>query len=86
MNKYLCIGRLGFDPDPITGGCKVKLAVDSFDGKVKKPVWITALIFGPSGQNVLSHKTKGDRVLIDGRLDKNAQGELVVVSDNVEFL
>ena len=86
MNKYICIGRLGFDPDPIQGGCKVRLAVDTFGGKTKKVVWITALIFGNSGSNVLSYKSKGDKILLEGRIDRNAKDELVVVSDNVDFL
>jgi len=86
MNKYMCIGRLGFDPDPIQGGCRIKLAVDTFDGKANKAVWITVLVFGASGSNVLNHKNKGDRILVDGRIDRNVKNELIIVSDNITFL
>lgn len=86
MNKYICIGRIGYPPDEITGGCKITLAVDTFDGREKKAIWLKVLIFGASGQNVLKHKNKGDRILIEGRLDRNINDELIIVSDNVEFL
>lgn len=88
MNKYMCIGRLGFDPDIISGGCRLKLAVDTFNGKEVKVVWLRVLVFGASGNNVLAHKKKGDRVLIEGRLDYTTgeKPELIVITDNVTFL
>lgn len=63
-------------------------SVDTFNGKENKAVWLKVLVFGASGNNVLQHKKKGDRILVEGRIDytNTETPELVIITDNVTFL
>lgn len=87
MNKYIAIGMLGSKPEQIANGCKLSLAVQYFNGKEKTIIWIKVLVFGKAAENCINVLDKGRRVLIEGRLDKlKSNNELVVVTDNVQFL
>lgn len=87
MNKYIAIGLLGSDPEALNGGCKLSLAVQYFNGKEKTVVWIKVLVFGKAAENCLTILKKGRRIIIEGRLDRATKNnELIVVTDNVQFL
>lgn len=84
MNKYITTGRLCFDPDVIEGGCKVKLAI--YTGKDKEALFLKCFIFGQAAVSVLEYKKKGEKIAVDGRLEMSKNNELIIVSNNVEFV
>jgi single-stranded DNA-binding protein len=86
MNKFICIGYLGSDPEVITNGCKLSLCIKTWDGKKDKNIWVKTFVFGTSASNCLSHLIKGRKVAIEGRLDYTVNGNTVIVTDNVQFL
>lgn len=86
MNKFIGIGHLGGDPEPLNNGCKFSIATEVFDGSTKKTIWIKVLAFGQSGINSYNHLSKGRRVLVEGRLDTTHTGGTCIISDDITFL
>lgn len=82
LNKVFLIGRLGNDPDGFDGGCRLRLAIDSGN----KVNWVRVLVFNSESETCLKHKKKGDRILIEGRLEESKNNELIVISNRITFL
>lgn len=76
MNKVILQGRLTADPDNRTGAndtviCRFTVAVDHYNarGGEKSAIFVPCIMFGQRA-DVFGHYThKGDRVLIEGRID-----------------
>lgn len=86
MNKFIGIGCLGGNPEPLTGGCKFSIATEIFDGTQKRVIWIKVLAFGKSGENCFNYLEKGRKVAVEGRIDTTHTGVTCVISDDVTFL
>lgn len=76
MNKVILQGRLTADPDNRTGAndtviCRFTVAVDHYNAREgeKSAIFVPCIMFGQRA-DVFGHYThKGDRVLIEGRID-----------------
>lgn len=76
MNKVILQGRLVADPDNRTGAndtviCRFTIAVDHYNARdnEKTAIFVPCIMFGQRA-DVFGHYThKGDRVLIEGRID-----------------
>lgn len=86
MNKFICIGHLGSEPEPIEKGCKLSLATEFWNGKEKKTIWLKVFVFGSSGENCLNHLTKGRKIALEGRVDITKAGNMCIITDDVTFL
>ncbi len=85
MNKYFCIGIIGIDPEPINNdGCKLRVAVNSY--KKDEPLWLSVFVFGNLAKSCLEFKKKGNKLLVEGRLDVSDVGKPVIFADNLTFL
>jgi single-strand DNA-binding protein len=97
MNKVIINGNLCADPESRTSNtgkaiANLRVAVS---GRNDKTVFVDVTCFDKTAELVTKYKTKGDPVLIDGRLeldsweDKSSgqkRSKLYVIADNVEFL
>jgi single-stranded DNA-binding protein len=86
MNKFIGVGYLGSDPEALARGCQLSMATEYWNGKENKTIWLKVFVFGSSADNCIQHKKKGDRVLIEGRIDISKGGNMVIVTDDVTFL
>ena len=99
MNKVILVGRLTKDPDvryTQTGKCvaSFSLAVDRGYGENKDTDFIPIVVWDKIAEICGNNLTKGQKVLIDGRLqvrsydDKTGQKRWVteVIGSTVEFL
>lgn len=86
MNKFMGIGYLGDNPEPLTNGCKLSVCIAYWNGKENKNLWIKVFVFGKCAELCTEHLTKGRKIAIDGRLDQSKAGNMVIVSDNIQFL
>lgn len=76
MNKVILQGRLTADPSNRTGAndtviCRFTVAVDHYNAREgeKSAIFVPCIMFGQRA-DVFGHYThKGDRVLIEGRID-----------------
>ena len=101
MNKVILQGRLVADPENRTGAndtviCRFTVAVDHYNAREgeKSAIFVPCIMFGQRA-DVFGHYThKGDRVLIEGRIDithyENEDGEkrtyTNVVAEQFEFI
>lgn len=86
LNKFIGIGYLGADPEPLNIGVKLSLATEVFDGRQKKTIWLKVFVFGKSAENCINHKKKGDRIAVEGRVDVSKTGKTIIITDDVTFL
>ncbi len=98
MNSVNLTGRLTRDPELVEakGGTSIAnfaLAVDRRDREAG-PVYVEVKAFGAQADAIASHKSKGDEVAVEGRLeldrweaqDGSKRSRLYVVANRVEFL
>ena len=98
MNSVNLIGRLTRDPELVaanngTAIVNFALAIDRRD-RDQDPVYVEVKAFGAQADAIASHKTKGDEVAVEGRLeldrweakDGSNRSRLYVVANRVEFL
>lgn len=93
MNKIILKGRLGNDPE--TNGSAVKFSVATDDGykkadgeKVEKTNWHSVVAFGKLGETIAKYVTKGQEILIEGRVEYRKHDEKYytdVIADSFEF-
>lgn len=76
VNKIIVTGRIGNYPSSYTspnGAYLVKfpIAINSYSRKEKKmkTIWVECVFFGGSGTYIEQHMTKGDKILVVGRLN-----------------
>lgn len=100
LNKSIIVGRLTRDPErhQTTGGAvvvKFGIAFDDGFGEYKKIVFMDVTTWNKSAEFVAHYCTKGDPVLIDGRIsmdtweDKNdghRRSKIYLTADNVQLL
>lgn len=86
MNKVFLLGNLGCDPVPISNGASMSLATTHWDGKEQKTMWHNVLVFGQQGLTCLKNKKKGDKLLIEGRIELNKNGNHIIFANNITFL
>jgi|tagenome__1003787_1003787.scaffolds.fasta_scaffold17913127_1 single-strand DNA-binding protein len=98
MNNVNLIGRLTRDPELIEakGGTSIAnfaIAVNRRDPD-QDPVYVEVKAFAGQADAIASHKSKGDEVAVEGRLeldrweakDGSKRSRLYVVANRVEFL
>ncbi len=97
LNRTFQLGNLGGDPEffEANGDKKARatfsLAVDS--GRKNEPYWFRVTAFGKVAQTCNDHLSKGDRVIVEGRLvsstyEKNGESRtsVQIVAGSVQFL
>jgi single-stranded DNA-binding protein len=82
VNKFIGVGNLTRDPDVITNGCKLSIALNYRD----TVTYIKVYVLNNDAAPCLDHLTLGRKVVIEGRLAISKAGSLVVISANVTFL
>lgn len=98
MNSVNLIGRLTRDPEGIetdtgTQIANFAVAVNRRDREAD-PVYVEVKAFGAQAGAIVAHKSKGDEVAIEGRLeldrwetdDGSKRSRLYVIANRVEFL
>ena len=98
MNNVNLIGRLTREPEGVEteGGTKIAnfaIAVNRRDREAD-PVYVEVKAFGAQAEAIVAHKSKGDEVAVEGRLeldrweaqDGSKRSRLYVVANRVEFL
>jgi single-stranded DNA-binding protein len=83
MNKYICSGIVGHDPDLIDKGLKFSVAVKQDD---KSTLWIRVLCFGKIADNCKEIVKKSMKVLVEGKLIMSSNDKMSLLADRVEFL
>ena len=79
MNKFMCIGNLGKDPERIqtsTGKAMAKFSVavnESYTDKntgdlMERTEWVNLTAFGPRAENILKYLHKGSKVFVEASL------------------
>lgn len=73
MNNFTIAGRIGKDAElRRTGGGKAvagfSVAVDQRRGQEKTTMWVDCSLWGPRGEALVSHLTKGTPVAVAGEL------------------
>jgi len=97
LNRTFQLGNLGGDPELFAakGDKKARatfsLAVNS--GHKDKPYWFRFTAFGKLAETCAEHLSKGDRVIVEGRLvsstyekDGETRTSVDVVANSVQFL
>lgn len=83
MNKYICSGIVGHDPDKIEKGIKLSLAVRQDD---KSTLWVRVLCFGKIADNCIGIVIKGMKIIVEGKLIESGENKISLLADRVEFL
>jgi len=84
MNKFIAYGVLGTDPTPINKGCSLNLAIRTKEKG--QTLWMQVIVFNRTSELCLEYKKKGDKVFVDGHLEKNPNGEYVVIANDIGFM
>jgi single-strand DNA-binding protein len=78
FNKVMLVGNLGADPKALgDNGASFSIACnerwkDKATGDLKEEVtWVNVVTFGPMAKTWLEHLSKGQRVLVDGKIRNN---------------
>tara|TARA_R110000796_G_scaffold160119_2_gene276910 strand:- start:186 stop:632 length:447 start_codon:yes stop_codon:yes gene_type:complete len=87
-NRITIVGNLGFDPEVKTHGdngmVRMRVAVNDWKDRTN---WFTVKAFGKQGDIVSQYVKKGDRILVEGRIDfgeyVNKEGVKVTTTDLV---
>ena len=87
-NRITIVGNLGFDPEPKQAGDKLmvrmRVAVNDWGDRTN---WFTVKAFGKQAEICQQYVKKGDRILVEGRIDfseyTNKEGVKVTATDLV---
>lgn len=87
-NRIVIVGNLGFSPEMKNHGenvmARMRVAVNDFRDRCN---WFTVKAFGKQAEVVSSYVKKGDRILVEGRIDfgeyVNKEGVKVITTDIV---
>jgi single-strand DNA-binding protein len=87
-NRITIVGNLGFDPEPKQAGDKMmvrmRVAVNDWGDRTN---WFTVKAFGKQAEICDRYVKKGDRILVEGRIDfneyTNKEGQKVTATDLV---
>lgn len=82
FNKWIGMGNLGADPElKMTAGgqavLKLRIActenfVDKNQTRQERTEWVRVTVFGKRGEGLAKHLAKGDRILVEGRLQTSS--------------
>lgn len=84
MNKFIAYGCLGTDPAPINLGCSLNVGIRTKEKGVT--LWMQVIVFNRTAELCLQYKKKGDKVFVDGHLEKNPDGNYVVIANDIGFM
>ncbi len=87
-NRITIVGNLGFDPEPKQVGDKMmvrmRVSVNDWGDRTN---WFTVKAFGKQAEICDKYVKKGDRILVEGRIDfneyTNKEGQKVTATDLV---